>query len=59
MAGIGISTGDVSSGTALGVEGGPPPNGYEFIQGKNADGSYTVLTVLNADGSRDSMAGKV
>lgn len=35
-----------------------PSPGYFFLQGKNADGSYSTLTGLNADASRSNLQGK-
>ncbi len=41
------------------VSGGAVPTpGYVFLLGKNTDGSYTALTVLNADTSRSNLQGK-
>lgn len=38
--------------------GAQPAPGYVFLQGKNADGSYSTLTGLNADTSRSNLQGK-
>jgi hypothetical protein len=39
--------------------GSPQPSpGYVFLQGKQADGSYVVLTMLNPDNSRTNLQGK-
>ncbi|WP_312405205.1 hypothetical protein [Rhizobium sp.] len=46
-------------GAAFAQGGGVQPSpGYFFLQGKNADGSYSTLTGLNADASRSNLQGK-
>lgn len=49
--GLGLGRGVVSGGVV-------PTPGYVFLLGKNPDGSYTALTVLNADTSRSNLQGK-
>lgn len=55
-----IVIGPRRKGLVLGYgTGEPPPFGHVFLRGKNGDGSYSILSGLNADASRSNLAGKV